>query len=149
MKLFALIVAAAVAQDDAYNYDDNYQVDYYGDALAAAGQKNKNKNKDKENDNGYQNNPAPPATQAPVTYPPMVGSASECFYCVGTSMEDCANNGYAQTCDAGTVNEDGVVQTSSSCMILIRKQYGATNYVEMGCKDTQACHNNKVSLPSS
>ena len=148
MKLFALIVAAAVAQDDAYNYDDNYQVDYYGDALAAAGQKNKNK-KDKENNNGYQNNPAPPATQAPVTYPPMVGSASECFYCVGTSMEDCANNGYAQTCDAGTVNEDGVVQTSSSCMILIRKQYGATNYVEMGCKDTQACHNNKVSLPSS
>ena len=139
MKLFALIVASAVAQD--YYGDANYGADYYGDAIAAAGQKKKNKNND---DNAYAQNP--PTTQAPVTYPPMVGSASECFYCVGTSMEDCADNGYTQTCDPGTVNEDGEVQTSSSCMVLIRKQYGATYYVEMGCKDTQACHNNKVNL---
>ena len=49
-------------------------------------------------------------------------------------VENCAKTGYEKACTA----------SETSCMIQVRKRDGYVNGYKMGCKQPQACHNNKL-----
>ena len=67
-----------------------------------------------------------------------IGSADSCWECNAQSMSDCQSNGRVVDCRP-TREVDGIIQSSSSCSTTIRKREGIVYFVQMGCKDTDAC----------
>ena len=134
MKLFAFLAVATLAQDD-YAYDT--------DVSGERGKNNKGNNNngqynqqlgggDNNNGDGY--------------VAPDIGSGM-CWKCDGaSSLADCYANGETQYCrrpESEELNEDF---TSSVCMVTMRKYEGAVYEVHMGCKDKDACLEQKVSI---